>query len=420
MNNFKNIQVIVIIIMLVFTTKFFQSTPMEILFFQLQAVFLGITLLFLLAYVVDLIVKRKSINKVVLYFIILILFIPIYSAYRANIEFGQPYFYGLASQRGWLLLGTGVWVYYMLITRKITIPNFEKAFLFMAFSSMIIFTLFVLFFDVSQLGEESKFIIKSANRGLRFKFQYFFITFGSIYFFIKYFIQKKPIDFFLLLVFLAFTVLVIQGRTYIIYLAITFLLYYYFNSSFSKFSMIIIKNILFLTLILVIVQMITPEYIEKVGNMFMEMFTVLGGEESKDMSSNARIWTSKIVVDYFHAHPVSLWFGSGQVSHQWNNGYERLFGYFYPPDIGILGGLFIYGIFGIIILLIIPLILEIKEIKEAKDRNNIFISTIKYMLILSIVKFIQGGGIYFGANIWIVLFFILYGYNQLEKEVNNG
>jgi len=414
-NKTSTIHIIVLIVVFIFTTKFFQSTPFETLFFKVQAGFLGILLLFLVAYILSLIVNRKTINKTVFYFILLILFMPIYSAYRSNVEFGQPFFYGLASQRGWLLLGAGIWFYYIIITKKVSMLTIERSFLVMSLASLIIFSFFYLTFDPSQLIGDESFARMTEDRGLRLKFQNFFITFGALYYFIKYSIHRKLNDLLMLFSFLAFIVFIIQGRTYMIFLAGTFLLYYYFNFPISKFFLNIIKILLFLLTILVLINILMPEYLERMGKLFGDMFTVLGGEKSQDASANARIWTSEIALDYFHSHPMSIWFGTGKVSNQWNGGYDTLFGYFYPADIGILGGTFLYGIFGIILLVLIPLFLEIKEIKKAKDKNNVFIMTIRYMLILSIIKLIQDG-LYFGASIWIILFFILYGYNRLNKK----
>jgi hypothetical protein len=165
--------------------------------------------------------------------------------------------------------------------------------------------------------------------------------------------------------------------------------------------------------------MIAPDYLDRMSNLFLEMFKVLSGEESKDNSSNARIWTSLIVMNYFETSDLSLYFGTGRISQQWNNGYERLFGYFYPEDIGLLGGVFLYGLFGILMLVIIPYYWIIREIRTLKKNNTyVFIQAVKYMLVLSIIRLLQGG-LYFGPDIWLVLFFILYAYNQTRGAIND-
>ena len=139
-----------------------------------------------------------------------------------------------------------------------------------------------------------------------------------------------------------------------IYLAVLFLYFYFINYNFRKFILSVVGMIFLLICVAILVQFFLPGFLENLVNNFSEMFTVLLGEESNDSSSNARIWTTLIVLDYFENHPLSLWFGTGRISNQWNGGYESFFGYFYPADIGLLGGLFINGIIGMLFLFIIP------------------------------------------------------------------
>jgi hypothetical protein len=402
-------------VILIFTTKFFQSTPIEALFFQMQALFLALILLFLLFYTVHLSLKRGKPNKVVLYYMALIAFMPLYSAIRANMEFGQPYLYGILGQRAWLILGVGIWFYYMLINRKIEMKTVESSFLFLVWASLIIFSFVVLIFDPSQLTGEESYVHVVEDIGAKFKFMSFFITFGAIYYFIKSTVYKQPKDFVILFLFLLYVVLVIKGRTYMLFLAMTFLVYWYMNFKLSRVVFLLGKGLLLLLLTLFVVQIIAPGFLDVMLGKFGDMFMVLTGQESDDVSANARIWTSLTVLDYFTSSPLSIWLGTGKVSNQWNDGYESLFGYFYPSDIGILGGLFLYGVLGIVLLVIIPLVWAVREIKRAKYTTSIFIQAVKYMLIMSILKQVQMG-MYLGASVWIVLFFILYASNRLRYD----
>jgi hypothetical protein len=40
------------------------------------------------------------------------------------------------------------------------------------------------------------------------------------------------------------------------------------------------------------------------------------------------------------------------MSHQWNDGYMELFGYFHPSDLGLLGAVFVFGIAGTALFLV--------------------------------------------------------------------
>ncbi len=94
MNQFKirkHFQIATLVVVFIFALKFFQSTPFETLFFQLQAGFLGLILMFLVGYVAKISISQRHVNRVVLYFLVLIAIIPFYGAFRASSEFRQPF-----------------------------------------------------------------------------------------------------------------------------------------------------------------------------------------------------------------------------------------------------------------------------------------------------------------------------------------
>ncbi|MDD5322163.1 MAG: hypothetical protein PHD43_16440 [Methylococcales bacterium] len=416
----KNVQLITLAIVSIFTLKFFQSTPFETLFFQLQAGFLGLILFFLTGYTTTFLINRNRFNKVVLYYLLLIAILPFYSAYRAGIEFGQPFIYGFLSERGWLLLGVGIWFYYQLSTKRMTFATIESAFVFMAWASLIVFSFIILTYDPNQLEsaeEASKLAEMTEDRGLRFKFQTFFITFGAIYYFIKSSIENSPKDFVFLFLFLGYILFIVQGRTYMMALAATFLLYYWFNYSLGRFTLTAIKLALFLFFALIAIQILLPDYLERMSYLFAEMFRVLTGEESQEYSANARLNASQSVLNYFEAHPLSIWLGTGSVSNQWNDGYKSIFGYFYPSDIGVLGGLFVYGIVGSVFVFLIPLVILIQTLRKVSVKGDIFIISLKYLLVIALVTSIQGS-LYFAANMYIITLFVLLAYFKLQERLN--
>ena len=198
-------------------------------------------------------------------------------------------------------------------------------------------------------------------------------------------------------------------------LAATFLLYYSFNYSLSRFVLTTIKLLLFLFFALIAIQILMPDYLERMGNLFAQMFTVFKGEESQDVSANARISASLIVVNYFEAHSLSIWLGTGSVSNQWNDGYSSIFGYFYPSDIGILGGLFVYGIAGLVFLFLIPLFITSQTLRMVSGKGDVFIMSLKYLLVLELLKSIQGS-FYFVPIAYIIPLFILMAYFKLQER----
>lgn len=418
----KGKQIATLAIVFIFALKFFQSTPLEALFFKVQAGFLGIMLLFLLSYVATIALNSGKANRVVLYYLMLIAVLPFYGAYRAGVEFGQPFIYGFLAERGWLLFGAGIWFFYILSTKKMTFATLEAGFVFMVWGSFVVFSLFILAFDPSQLQnseEASKLVQMTEDRGVRFKFQTYFITFGAIYYFVKYSIKRNLLDLLFLFIMLGYIIFIMKGRTNMMLTAATFLLYYWFNYSLSRLAVIAIKLSLFLIFVLVAIQSFMPDYLEGMTHLFAQMFAVLTGEESEDMSANVRIYTSLIVFDYFDVHPLSLWLGTGKVSNQWNDGYDSIFGYFYPSDIGLLGGLFMYGMVGFVFLFLVPVALSIKTLKKVNNKENAFLVSLKYLLVLLLIGSIQGS-FYFGFVAYSIPLFILLAHlkNQEKARAN--
>ncbi|WP_345972458.1 hypothetical protein [Sulfurimonas diazotrophicus] len=418
----KNFQIFSLIIVFIFSLKYFQSTPFETLFFQAQAFFLGIVLVFLMLFVFTKLIKRRKFDKMIFYYLLLIVTIPFYSAYRASTEFGQPFIYGVLAERTWLLLGTSIWLYYVLITKKISFSTMESAFVFMAWVSLFIFTIFVLTFDPNQLQsseEIANFVHLTEDRGLRFKFQKYFITFGSIYYFVKYMIDKNAKDLIYMSFFLGFVFFVIQGRFYILAILLTYTFYLIMNYSMSRLFVIVIKTGFVLFVGLLILQIIMPDYLDRMSYLFSQMFTVLAGQESMDSSANARIFASLIVFEYFEMHPMSVFWGTGRVSHQWDGGYDSIFGYFYPSDIGVLGGIFMYGAIGFIVLYLIPFIFSINVLRKLPSSEDVFIVTFKYLLVYALIASVQAS-FYFTPIRYLIPLLILYAFLKMQWQDKIG
>lgn len=403
-----------ILVLTFFSLKFLQSTPYEALFFKVHAVFLGLGALYYLFYVASFSIRHNHINNVVRYFLILIAIVPFYSAYRAHVEFGQPYMYGVLSERNIIAIGVAIWFYRTLVTKRIELANFESTFVFMAWASLVFFCFIILTYEPSQSNSDSNFVRMTADRGLRFKFQNYFITFGAIYYLAKHAVYKRVKYLLSSLIFLSYIIFIVQGRTYIITIGITLLLFSWFHYQ-GKRMVSAVNLTIFLVLAVLLIQAVRPEYFERMGYLFVQMLTALMNTQSQDMSANARIHETKIVLDYFNLHPLSLLLGTGKISSQWRNGYESFLGYFYPSDIGVLGGIFMYGITGLIFLCLVPFIVSIRTLQRVASGGEAFIIALKYLLFFGLVGTIQGS-FFFMTMDYVIPLFILLAYKNLNGD----
>ena len=72
----KNIQIASVAIVLMFALSFFQSTPLEKIFFKVQGVFLCLLLLFLSIYLASFSIKKRRIDGPVVYWLMIAAILP--------------------------------------------------------------------------------------------------------------------------------------------------------------------------------------------------------------------------------------------------------------------------------------------------------------------------------------------------------
>lgn len=413
-SNANLFHIINLIIILIFSSKFFESTPVEDYFFQAHALFLCCTLIFIFIYISDKMVKREKLDFIMAFYIFLIFFMPIYSSLRSNSVFGQPIIYGVLVERTWVLIGVGIYFDYILRTKKYSIDSFEFAFLCLAWFSLITFSLFYLFVTPDASAVDNSLIINSEDRGVRFKFQGFFIMFGVLYYLVKHHKVGGLNNLFYCFLFILYVVFFEKSRTNMSYIFFTIIIFYMFNTDLRVFFSKICKFICFMLLLFIVIDILNPSYIDTMLHLFSDMISALGGIESTDSSSNARILQFDSVINFFQAQDGSMLFGTGRISNQWNDGYKSIFDYFYPEDIGVIGGVFLYGIVGVLLLMFLSVFFIFKEIRIVNGDlfSSDFMLTIKYLLVMSLIKYLQSG-LYFGPNIWLLILFILYSYNRV-------
>lgn len=405
-------------IILVFSFKMFQSTPLEKVFFILQAVFFSFVIIFLFAYLFSSFFARKYLDWDIYLLLSIILFIPIVSAYSAYINFQQPIIYGLLSERNWLVIGAGLLIYYMLINNKITFYELEKTFVSLAIASLMIYSFFYLFIGQSVISENGNFGHITENRGVRYQFQNYFITFGLIYFFIAFVRRKKIFSLVMLTSIFLYVSLLHQGRIYLLSILLIIIIYSIFNIKLRKLFVVGFSSIIFIGFIAFLVSLFFPVMFSSKMMLFNEMFYVLfTGEESSDASSNARLYAVSIVLNFFNNNQSSILFGAGNISNQFNYGWKSIFGFFFPSDIGLLGGFFLYGIVGVFFLYLTPIFIGIKILRNTSRVRNDFIHSIRYILIYMLIIPQQSSG-YFAIASLAIPIFILKAYTRLNSRVN--
>lgn len=342
---------------------------------------------------------------------------PFFGSLSANQEFGQPLSYGFIHQRDFFLFLIGVVLSYYIKTIY-HLKQIERSFKFICWLSLSIFFITPLFLD-PELFLDTDFVgFNPLKGGYIYKFIMTFMVFGFLYYSILFFRNKRVLDAFLSIPFLVYLVLIRQDRSIIVLGLITFIFFFFkriFPLNKMKYGLITLFLGLSITLLLTVYE---TSYFDK----FTNIISVISGEETNEASTNIRNKEISIAIPYIFKNP---YFGNGELSNQWNGGYKRLFGYFYPSDIGFIGEIYVFGIIGTL-LLHVQFIFGTYYIRNTIDaQNDHFFIVLCYFLLYTFLDSLTAGQtIFYAANSMIIIsllysFFKLNG-NQFKSELNES
>lgn len=388
-------------------------TPIIAGLYLIEAACQVLLLFFFLFYVIKSLNNHLRFSSIEI-LVISFMFIPLLAAYSAYSTFRQPLIYGILAQRNFYFIISGLFLLSLLKKNVIKPEYVQKAFVTLAWASLILFSAMILTVNPEKYMDTELVRYSVAKGGYIFLFNVVFIIFGCIYYMIKYFATKKPSTLLCSAIFFLYLLVVRQDRT--ITLSTSAALFFFFLKNLS-FRAKIRYSAYFIFLaagMLLLLKILAPEFIDRNVEMYSNAFATFEGETTKEGSTNARLYETAIAVKYILKSPL---LGNGDLSRQWNGGYERLFGYFFPSDVGIIGAVFIYGIIGTF-LVNTQFLFAYKYIKVIQLlKNDVFFQSCKYFLLAYFLDSLTAGHTVFTAAGSILIIIIIYYYCIMEKKL---
>ncbi|HUW26070.1 MAG TPA: O-antigen ligase family protein [Gallionella sp.] len=276
-------------------------------------------------------------------YIFLLMCLPFYSAWRSYVVFGQPLIYGVLCQRYIWLSATALLLINCFRYNWVGLKDIEKSMVVLSWLCLGCYVLVQLFVNPANYAGELQFVARSSV-GYLFKFETAPLVFGFFYYLMKWFVRRSHAYFFAVIPFLSMLLFIDKRSLHLsMIMAILLTIWIYFDH--RKLASVVFKLFFVVTSILVMVYLANPEYLDKSVTRFNEAVSVvLTAEKGDDDSSNARIGEVLIALPYIQENWM---LGNGDVSSQWNGGYESILGYFYTSDIGMIGALFVFGLIGV-------------------------------------------------------------------------
>jgi hypothetical protein len=391
----------------------FSKTVLVNLFMGIELVFRYFLALFFAFYITDRLVLKKRIN----YFdviILILLIVPIYSAFSAKREFGQPILVGLLAQNYLLMYLAGTFVFYLVRIRWLTIESLRYSFLALGWISLVLFTGTELFADPADYVDSEFVRSKDTKGGYFFKYFTYFITFGGLYHAICYFFKRQTLQLLLFIPFLFFMVVINNGRTDMVVFLATLGFIFFKHQSFKQILVYTFYVVMAAAASVAILATFFPAEAVILWDMYSSYFTVLTGQESDDNSATSRLLQIGVALDFLLKNPDAIVFGAGKVSGSFDVPIMRIVN---PVDIGLVGLIFNHGLVGMVIMYS-QFVFAYNFIGKLKfaEKDMFFITLKYYMLMILIQSFFKGPLFYLPGQL-IIIIGCLYAYRYFDLEL---
>lgn len=365
----------------------------------------------------------KSIKNYI--FFILLFSIPVISALMAHITYGQPIIYGLATYRFLILLVFVLILINLMNNNYLSIHNIQSSFNFLAWFSLLSFSLIYIFVDPNEL-DSLKFgnlVIDGGGYKNSFNLPKIFIVYGIFYYLCKTYDHKtrSASNAFSFILFTFFLLSTSFSRVLFltVALSVTFLILSFNKTNFLGKLKSIIKIFPILGVVLLLLIFISPDYFTTLFFKYRDAFlSITGATEVDDWSANARIAQFLIV---FPLILDNLFLGSGALSDRWMGGYEGVYGYLHPSDLGLIGIVFQIGIFGLFLLIFqyfyaFSTIRKFLRIRENIDHKGFYMSVSALLINTCLSSITTGFILYNPESIFLYIFVLKFGILSFQKK----
>ncbi|WP_123766746.1 hypothetical protein [Vibrio maerlii] len=329
----------------------------------------------------------------------------------AHLNYEQPIIYGLLKQRYYLNVFICSTIYILLIKKYLTLRDVKLALDLISIILLMYFMYNHIFSDpINFVLSENKDIkllgIYKEGFGIKFKFDRFVIAY--LYFSFLYEVLKNPINkigyiIFSLIFFYIF--FLEKGRTFNFVIIYTSIIILFLEKEYRKLKLISFTSIPLIC------------YLYSIGffEPFIDAFkVVLTGEFGLDSSSNVRIETFTIALNEMKTG-FNWLFGMGNLSNNYHDGFRTFYNHFFPVDIGIFGGMFLYGLLGFLLYYLPIMFLSVKCLFKFTSVENKFIKVLLYLLLYNVL-YIQQSEVYFRSMNLILILLIIRYYSRYENK----
>ncbi|NOZ13286.1 MAG: hypothetical protein GXO69_06510 [Acidobacteria bacterium] len=401
-----------IFLVFVFAFQLFDNFPFAGAAYEAEIPVLLFLALFALVHYGRKLYRRQPLSRIEL-LLVCLLFLPFISALSAWISFGQPMWIGILADRRWIRIIAGLFVFRMLLSRRISWKSIQRIFLLLAFVSLSLYLFIWLFLNPNSLSGGFYFL-DIPTKGVQLKIVPVFVIWAAIYFLLRWIRGQKaslrllnPVVF---SVFLGYVVFIYKSRATIIVLAAVLFLAAVLESRRGRRVRTIVILLLLLMCMGGIVRVVKPQEFRRQLSGFRNIVAFFsGGDGIMDASLANRLSQGTVAWWSISRSFRPMLFGNGRVSRHWSGKAVASFGYFYPADIGWLGIVFRYGFLGFV-LINLSFLFVWKEArnKQCQEDDDVFLASLNWWLVYLFLRSVLNGIVASDPALVMVPVFLIY------------
>lgn len=325
------------------------KTPFERVYYPGEALLFFVLGVALAGYLFIGLLKRKTWPSYEMVLLGVMVGIPLLGAATAAIHYDQPWLYGLASQREYGAILCVIWVSILVRWGLLDWRQVRLALLIMAWGTVLHWLFLYFFVDYSAYAALGGKVSTNQLRGDRLRWERLLTAWGGLYYFILFVRTGRWRDGACAAVFLFYIYIVTLSRSYAVAFTGAAALFILDSARHARGRWV--KYALYgscsAVLIIVLPAVLYPEIMDYVIRAYSSAFKVFfTGERAYEGAADARIRFMAIAMPFIKEH---LWLGNGSFSIRWmESGASPLPSLFMPMDIGIWGGLMMYGVIGVL------------------------------------------------------------------------
>jgi len=321
-------------------------------------------------------------------------------------------------------LGVGLAILFWFRTGVLALEDVKRALLLTGWASFFLYIAMSLLMNPENYGQIRGFVGGGIVESYHFIFNSKFIVYLVIFYVVDGLLRKSIKSFMYTLPLLSFLLFIDGGRSQFLSLLIVLGLVFVKYLSLPKLFTLLAPFLIILSVAGALIYSYQSQEVDyQIEKFYAALSVAFTGEKSSDASANARIREVKLAMPYIKEHPI---FGNGKLSAQWKGGFHGNLGFFAPSDIGVWGGLFIFGFFGFTVFYIQFVFLWLvnrqqkRFIRRGLMADSPFRNVILFYILFLFINSLATGGVIFNGSVSIMFITILYAFNTGPRAFMKG